>query len=578
MLYGKFQGTETVVCAADEMAEFEKFKTSVDFVASGLFADQRQPSPVEVWKDQLFSKLKLPPIIFKHTDADQQQAFADKIGLNVQPDTRLVDRHSEMIASVTKDAYAYDPREDQKDNRTIAEIHGLDQADPWDKRSNEEKALDEHFKKQMKEAEKAGKLSSDSWGGGKKPDGARVTEVNTTVAADGSVEIDNIRAIKGLHSDNTADLKDAQRRAAMRAEAVEYAEKEGRSADPKDWIFCVIAAEGDTELPVAAVLCEREFFAQNGHLDDREATALVEHALPDHMSEVMEGYFEFSGSVGDLKADLTKAGFSYSEELEVFLSEDGNRGARDDEMGPIAIDEPVAEEEQTADPALVIDPTGENMLFYKVEVTGAGLVTTNGLFDEAMKSHVEATCFASRDVENGCWFAFKRSFHADKLQRYLAALGLDIEKAFGVDHNGERLVPKGAAEVVDVPDEKDYGPRPWNDRAAEWHSLTEEERAEAWKKLKGEEFLYCGAYRGPDVGCVITIVPAEWFAKHGTMWETTSDPKALDIASVLPMDLKEFSPGVYVTKSRGWNELTFDLARRGFRENLFLKLHLNVSR
>jgi hypothetical protein len=155
-------------------------------------------------------------------------------------------------------------------------------------------------------------------------------------------------------------------------------------------------------------------------------------------------------------------------------------------------------------------------------------------------------------------------------------LGLDVEKAFGVNHNGERLVPKGSSvEVVDVDADKDYGPRPWNDRAAEFDLLSDDEKKAVWEEIKGEEFIFCGSYRGAEYGSVIHVVPVEWFNKHGTMWENTADPRPLNIGHVLPADLKEHVPGTYVSRSRDWNALTFDLARKGMVENMFLQLHLN---
>lgn len=50
--------------------------------------------------------------------------------------------------------------------RTLAELHGLDKNDPWDRRTDEEKAEAEEQRKKMQKKRKSGDITEDSWGGG----------------------------------------------------------------------------------------------------------------------------------------------------------------------------------------------------------------------------------------------------------------------------------------------------------------------------------------------------------------------------------------------------------------------------
>jgi hypothetical protein len=145
-----------------------------------------------------------------------------------------------------------------------------------------------------------------------------------------------------------------------------------------------------------------------------------------------------------------------------------------------------------------------------------------------------------------------------------AFAGAAIE-VYGVNDKGERLVPKGVEIVEEV--EEAEPPRPWNDRAAEWDAM--DEAAKKAIKIKGEEFLFCGNYRGASDGCIVYITPRKYFAEHGEMWEGTLPIKLAD-------DLKRRAPGIYQTKSRDWINLCNDLTARGMTESLGLQLYINA--
>src|SRR5690606_14150327 len=97
--------------------------------------------------------------------------------------------------------------------------HGIDEVDQWDRRSEEEIEADREMKRKMKELQKQGKGSDDSFEGGKygknkdETDNGtvHVTDINSSQNEDGSISIDNIRAVK-TGGEIDEDLREANKR------------------------------------------------------------------------------------------------------------------------------------------------------------------------------------------------------------------------------------------------------------------------------------------------------------------------------------------------------------------------------
>lgn len=221
-----------------------------------------------------------------------------------------------------------------------------------------------------------------------------------------------------------------------------------------------------------------------------------------------------------------------------------------------------------------IDPEGPIAIYFRVDLLPTAFLEDERMFVSALRdANCEDKIVARGATPEGWWVAFQREFDAEQFGKAIDDIFVHLTQPwelYGVNDKGERLVPKGAATVVDPARLKDEEPRPWNDRASELDAMDEEARAANRKGMKGSEFIFCGSYQGVQHGCVINVTPKSWFERHGTLWEGP-----LDIAHLLPQDLKEVAPGLYTTKSRDWNNLSHDMARRGFKENLFLQLHLN---
>jgi hypothetical protein len=227
-------------------------------------------------------------------------------------------------------------------------------------------------------------------------------------------------------------------------------------------------------------------------------------------------------------------------------------------------------EDDTTD--LEINTKGAVAIYHKVEVTGSKLADIWPVLEAAdiyLKHEVEGAV-VQRNSPDGCWFAYYRQLQAEGAAKALTVAGFNVE-TYAVNDAGERLVPKGSkVSVVDTLRPDEIEPRPWNFRGPEIRKMNAEAKRLNVKSMSPKEFIFVGSYHDAQHGTVIYITPASYFRDKGKMWE-----KPLDIAHILPRDIEELNPGVYRTRSRDWNNVSFDLHSRGFKENLMLQLYLN---
>lgn len=536
MIYASQNGLTVMVAAADTLVEYDVFFAEACTKGQDLFSTQMQPTFIDMMMDERFDGLRKPPYIFEHADEAQRDAFIARFNITLVRSNALKERHTSMLDALEQKTSSGEG-EVVADQRSIAEIHGLDKDDRWDKRTDEEKEEDKALKEAYDEAKRKGQLTGDSFGP-PKADHVHITDVRTSVDTDGKVSIDNVLAVKGLHKETDEDRTAAQ------------SGGKGRSRVPADYIFAITEEDvwqnGSAETVVSIV--ERTFFEEHGTLDERHLTGVLAGLLPPEMEEALEAIFIFKdGAVAAAKAAMEERGFVYSAKLEAHLTGD---------------DEATAETDSE-----VIATDGLVSTYFKVEIAGTPLSKVMAALTAAQ--FPVAQIVKGNATTKGSWLAFVRLRAADEAADILTKAGMIVE-VYGANEKGERLVAKGAS-VVDTGAAEEIPPRPWNDRAAEIDAMTDEEKAANLKTYKGKEFIYSGAYEGPALGCVLYITPREWFEKHGTMY-----PERLDIGHLLPSDVVEVSPGAFQTKSRDWNSLTFELGvKRGFGESMWLQLHLN---
>ncbi len=126
--------------------------------------------------------MKLPPQIISFGDEVEMNDFIKSYDISVIPKSYAAFEFKKMIMI------------GDDDGRTIREVHNLDEHDPWDTRTEEEKAP-----KGAAQAKDKDKDSTDgSWGADKKPSSSiRVNGIKAHVDADGNVVIDEVVVTKG---------------------------------------------------------------------------------------------------------------------------------------------------------------------------------------------------------------------------------------------------------------------------------------------------------------------------------------------------------------------------------------------
>jgi len=224
-------------------------------------------------------------------------------------------------------------------------------------------------------------------------------------------------------------------------------------------------------------------------------------------------------------------------------------------------------EEADNDDNVEIDTSGPIAIYYRMDVTASKISEIRPILEDAGSTFVVA-----RNIAAGCWFAFITQHQAEKAGKVLTDLGHVID-IYAVNDAGERLIAKGAkgVELIDpnaAADEIEL-PRPWNERSKEIALMTKAEKEANWKTVKPDEFYISGTYT-IATGTVVQITPKSYFNRKNRFWG-----KPLNINHLLPDDLKEVSPGTYVSKSRDWNHVSYAMARLGYSENMMLQVYLN---
>lgn len=149
--------------------------------------------PFDHLVDDNLRKFKKPVFIFDHMTPEDQEKFFKDYEITVLPIMECADRQLDM-----SQRDEHDPYKPTENDKTLAEIHGLDKEDPWDHRTDEEKAQDQQMKEMMDELKKNNKLSGDSFSPAKKPqkDYVYVDEIRASQNQDGSITVDNVLAVK----------------------------------------------------------------------------------------------------------------------------------------------------------------------------------------------------------------------------------------------------------------------------------------------------------------------------------------------------------------------------------------------
>jgi hypothetical protein len=482
MIYGYKDGTILIVGAGDKLSEYQEFYKNIiteGSLGSLIHSGCTQPEFMEMLTDQRFKGFKESPYVFEFFSESMMISFVDLFEIHLCPLYYVVDKQAEMLKPTTKDQYF-------ADKRTLGEIYGLEENDPWDTRSEEQKKEDAEWKDKASKAKKDGNLTGENSFAAPDPE-LRVRNIRLEKDEDGEIQVRDIMAVKGLFD--------------------ELPEEE-----IKETIFRLEIAETIDEI------CADLNIDFSGELTDN---CLV--MTNDVLAHRLALYYATQGFTTKFLQDDVEISADFDIAQAVLNSRD--------------------------------------KIYYKMALAAPLSIVVPSLSESVLAKIVDRG-----QIGQCSWLVFNA-----KTTAVLAEVSLqDIEhEIFPIGVDGERLVPQG----INLFEEKDYvePPRPWNEKAAELATMTEEELAANKKTLSGKEFLFSGSYIDAQVGCIMHVTPKSYFDKHGEMWKNGD----LDIQDILPQDIKYVSPGVYQTRSREWMSLYHDMSGRGFSESMAFQLYMN---
>ena len=196
----------TYVTGADSIEEFEQLIAKIDAI-DGVTLNMKgvteadQAGMMDMLTEEVYAGLTKAPLVIQHTSNQElRAAFFTEFGITVLKRNAALKKQVDMLDALVEDPYS----PEAKDTRTIEEIHGLVDHDPFDQRTAEEMEADEEKKKLWDKAKKAGDLSGDSFGPNpnrkKKNDPqTHITDIKTSIGADGRIQVDSAIGVKGLH-------------------------------------------------------------------------------------------------------------------------------------------------------------------------------------------------------------------------------------------------------------------------------------------------------------------------------------------------------------------------------------------
>lgn len=208
MLYGYTRDNVTVIGAASTVVELEGWYQKVMEDVSGLFSTRRETEFLDHLTNPEFMGYKHPAYIFEHISVDEQNAFITQHEVKIMQPMQVKDFMLDMMSLVDDSLRS---GFDLRDSRTIGEISGLDGDevfDPWDKRTEKEKAAAKAMEKRTDELRK--RLGDHVTGQSFDPnprsggtDGIKITEIFDD--GQGGINIKGKKFGSGKNAANTTD-------------------------------------------------------------------------------------------------------------------------------------------------------------------------------------------------------------------------------------------------------------------------------------------------------------------------------------------------------------------------------------
>lgn len=599
---------ELVIAGADTVDAHRAFVSRVVAISPELLQDT---DFTRFLVDRDLSRFKITPTIFEFSTAEDIDEFvaAHEGQIEIISFDNAVDRQRGMIA-------ASDFVEET--GRTIGEITGLNEHDPFDLRTDEEKAEQEKKWAEAKKKRKAGDMTGDSFGGGMgggiQPD--RLTKqlvgepgtyfqvaVNQTLgnsAADitkmyteesgrerikvpfepvFSEDILDDAGVRFFFKDQVVaevvadDLRDVFTHVAeVTVTKVDECGNPLEDADDEGGINIrdiKISVDPETgEVTIERVLADKDLFKRDYYKiivnDDAGAPLVGKEAYEPLLKRAgladTNRYFGADYRVDPEGGILIKLGGASLQRMKEALASSDHTmvyvsGKEDD-----GVDNPL----KIADDDMVA-------VYFRVEAPEVDVqMILDMLNDDNKPKPYRSANFA--EAGGGCWLAYVRRASAEEVVDYLVAKSIPAEIA-EVDRTGTRIIEEGTVgvTVVDTGAADIEPPLPWNEGADEFAKMDEKAQRKA---LAGRWLLYTLRKYPYPTGLIVHITPKSYFNREGKMWDGE-----LPIGHLLTDNFEKFGdiPGVYQCKSLDMNPADFLLGNKaGMKESLALRMHVNL--
>ena len=528
---------ELVICAAGSVREHKEFLRQIENNNPELIQDTDFS---RFLIDPDLATFKVEPTILEFPDEDTLKGFVDENSIET---TNFANAHGRQRRMLELEDFNADTG-----GRTLAEIHGLVDNDPWDRRTDEEKAEAEKKKKEMSEKAKSGDITGDSWGaGGKRSMTSDKGESQPTVDATPDKTDPNATGGATGGDDPTEDQAGGLRIRDMK-----------------------ITVNEDGSIDIGDILADKDLFAPDMYhltiLNNGEPSKIIEDYDPILKRAGISDNGRYLGAQFDKHEDggiVIQLGGAATLRMKEALQESGREytlvatitekeGYGDDNVYKIADDQLVA-------------------TYFRADALDRSVAQVNTMIEANVGAK---TPYRARDLnDGGSWHAYIRRSDAEKTVEILLATGAKAELN-EVDHLGVRIIEEGTEDaiVLDREAKNVEPPAPWNDRRDEFYALDEEGQKKAFQKLL-PFLLYSLRDYGDPYRIIAHITPKTYFNEHGKLWEGE-----LPLEGVLPDNFTKFGDkvGVYQIKSLDLNTTDFILGNKAkMRESLMLRAHLN---
>ncbi len=160
MLYATQYHRTLLVVAADSLLEFEDFALTPHVILTDETSTVERADILDMLGNPIFNGYTIAPVVVECVMEEDVEAIT-QMGITLLTPLAAVDKQAEMIERAKLEAEADLP----PDRRTLAEVHGLTEHDPWDNSNEKQKEAGRKQDEQMKAIREAGGLTGDSFAG-----------------------------------------------------------------------------------------------------------------------------------------------------------------------------------------------------------------------------------------------------------------------------------------------------------------------------------------------------------------------------------------------------------------------------